>query len=220
MIILDFGSGNTCKNDPDYIIRMIDELDAVDSRKHEVIIKWQLFNRNIGKNEVLQSWAFSHAFNYATTKGYRTTASVFDKEALKFLLGFDVPFIKLANRPDLYWLAGEVPRKIPVYASFSNIGDFWSRQPEWTIDEVMWCVSKYPATIEDYEKNVILPNYKEGELAELLKPYSAISDHTTDFTLYHKYKPKIYECHYKLADSTGLDAGDFARTPDALSEIL
>ena len=208
MIILDFGSGNTCKNDPDYIIRMIDELDAVDSRKHEVIIKWQLFNRNIGKNEVLQSWAFSHAFNYATTKGYRTTASVFDKEALKFLLGFDVPFIKLANRPDLYWLAGEVPRKISLVISTDKRYDY-------NLDEsvfMLHCISEYPATVEQYEREFL------GEQAKYLS--MGISDHTTDFTLYHKYEPDIYECHYKLADSTGLDAGDFARTPEQLKKIL
>ena len=50
--------------------------------------------------------------------------------------------------------------------------------------------------------------------------HGPISDHTTDFQLYNKYKPKIYECHYKLEDSTGLDAGEFARTPEQLAEIL
>ena len=210
MIILDFGSGNTCKNDPDYIIRMIDELDAVDSRKHEVIIKWQLFNRNIGKNEVLQSWAFSHAFNYATTKGYRTTASVFDKEALKFLLGFDVPFIKLANRPDLYWLAGEVPRKVPVYMS---VGSYGIPIP-FKVNVRLMCVSKYPATIEEYEKEFF------AYLDTKYLGYNDISDHTATLELYNKYKPKIYECHYKLADSTGLDAGSFSRTAEQMAEIL
>ena len=205
MIILDFGSGNTCKNDPDYILRMIDELDAVDSRKHEVIIKWQLFEKNIGENRVLQSWAFSHAYNYAATKGYKTTASVFDKVALKFLLGFDIPFVKLANRPDLYWLTGEVPRKIPVYMSVEYEGD-----DEDMGVQPMACVSEYPATIADYEECFMFPT--------LL--YNAISDHTTDFTLYHKYKPSIYECHYRLADSTGPDAGLFARTPEQLREVL
>ena len=207
MIILDFGSGNTCKNDPDYIIRMVDELDAVDSRKHEVIIKWQLFDRQVGENEVLQAWAFSHAYNYAATKGYKTTASVFDKEALKFLLGFDIPFVKLANRHDLYWLAGEVPENIPVYYS---VGDRFAEQDLGEgQDELLYCVSKYPATVSDYEDT-----FPAGGLCY------AISDHTTDFTLYHKYKPSIYECHYKLNDSTGPDAGDFARTPSQLAEIL
>ena len=207
MIILDFGSGNTCKNDPDYIIRMVDELDAVDSRKHEVIIKWQLFDRQVGENEVLPAWAFSHAYNYAATKGYKTTASVFDKEALKFLLGFDIPFVKLANRPDLYWLAGEVPENIPVYYS---VGDRFAEQDLGEgQDELLYCVSKYPATVSDYEDT-----FPAGGLCY------AISDHTTDFTLYHKYKPVIYECHYKLNNSTGPDSGEFARTPEQLGEVL
>jgi sialic acid synthase SpsE len=47
-----------------------------------------------------------------------------------------------------------------------------------------------------------------------------ISDHTTDFTLWHKYHPSIIEWHFKLEDSTGLDAGSFARTPEMLEEIL
>ncbi len=40
-IILDFGSGNTCHNDWTYAKRMIDELKAVDTGKHEIIIKWR-----------------------------------------------------------------------------------------------------------------------------------------------------------------------------------
>ena len=214
MIILDFGSGNTCKGDPNYIIRMIDELDAVDSRKHEVVIKWQLFSRKIGDNEVLQHWAFSHAFNYAATRGYKTTASVFDKKSLNFLLGFDIPFVKIANRPDLYWLAGEVPRKIPVYASTSYV---YTRQGdehaafEKYVTKALFCISKYPATLKDYEDAFCYQNFHA--LVE-------VSDHTATFELYNKYKPKIYECHYKLDDSTGLDAGPFARTPEQLKEIL
>ena len=215
MIILDFGSGNTCKNDPDYILRMIDELDAVDSRKHEVIIKWQLFERSIGENRVLQSWAFSHAYNYAATKGYKTTASVFDKEALKFLLGFDIPFVKLANRPDLYWLAEEVPRRIPVYISYSDLNYIDWNFYRYNIFPLL-CVSEYPTTMEKYVETFS----GDYNMRYLMGYGCGISDHTTDFTLYHKYKPSIYECHYKLADSTGPDSGDFARTPEQISEIL
>ena len=219
MIILDFGSGNTCKNSKRYITQMINKLVEVDSRKHEVVIKFQLF-KDVPPNIPLRHDVFRFAYEYAKEKGYKTTASVFDTDSLQFLLTYDIPFVKIANRPDLYWLAGEVPRKIPVYASFSNIGDFWDRKPAWMIEHPMWCVSKYPATLEDYEKNIIFPDYAEGELAKILIPYPAISDHTTDFTLYHKYKPVIYECHYKLNDSTGPDSGDFARTPEQLREVL
>ena len=205
MIILDFGSGNTCKNDILYIARMIDELKAVDTGKHQVIIKWQLFEK-AGDNIPLDFSRFSFAYEYAKKHGYETTASVFDVKSLNYLLLFDVPFIKIANRPDLYWLAGEVPRKVPVYMSASGL----SLQSEYFSDGdvVLNCVSKYPATAEEYVK-IFGASSTWG-----------LSDHTTDFKLYHKYNPKIYECHYKLSDSTGLDAGDFARMPEQLGEIL
>ena len=204
MIILDFGSGNTCKNDLNYVKRMIDELKAVDTGKHEIVIKWQLFHE-AGDNTPLWLSMFSFAYEYAKGNGYKTTASVFDMPSLRYLLLFDIPFVKIANRPDLYWLAGEVPRKMPIIYSVSSgymyeLGDF---------EQMLGCVSKYPATLADYEK----------EFTKILL-MDGISDHTTNFQLYHKYKPEIYECHYKLEDSTGLDSGDFARTPEQLKEIL
>ena len=207
MIILDFGSGGTSKNDVTIVKRMIDELAAVDTGKHTIVIKWQLFT-DCPPNEPLRRDVFDYAYGYAKEKGYQTTASVFDMDSLQFLLTYDIPFVKIANRPDLYWLAGEVPRKIPVYVSISapcgvTIDD------EHSLNSVeLCCVSKYPATVEEYE------------VFGLWYLQDGISDHTTDFTLYHKYKPVIYECHYKLPDSTGPDAGPFSRTPSQLAEIL
>ena len=212
MIILDV-SANTHKNSMAYVKRMIDELVKVDSRKHEVVIKHQLFTA-AGDNIPLQLSVFDYAYWYAEQQGYQTTASVFDLDSLKYLLCYDVPFVKIANRSDLYWLAGEVPRKIPVYASFPNLESFFRREPAW-MTEPMWCVSKYPADIDDYDK-VLLTD--DG--APILSAFSAISDHTTDFKLWYKYQPEIIEWHYKLADSTGLDSGLFARTPEQLKEIL
>jgi len=207
MVILDFGSGNTCKNSLSYVKRMIDELKAVDTGKHEVIIKWQLFE-HAPPNIPLDRLAFRHAFWYAQQQGYKTTASVFDLRSLNWLLHWDIPFVKIANRPDLYWLAGEVPRKIPVYLSMGERYDYCFEKNF----EILHCVSKYPATVEQYEEEFL------GGKARYLN--LSISDHTTDFTLYRRYKPKIYECHYKLEDSTGPDAGDFARTPKQLGGIL
>ena len=204
MIILDFGSGNTCKNNRHIIKRMIDELAAVDTGKHEVVIKWQLF-KDAPPNIPLQLDVFDYAYNYAKGKGYQTTASVFDMDSLQFLLTYDIPFVKLANRPDLYWLAGEVPRKIPVYTSVHWGGV----ATETDKHKTLCCISKYPAEHLDYATDFTPIALSRG-----------ISDHTTDFTLYHKYKPEIYECHYKLADSTGPDAGLFARTPEQLREVL
>ena len=226
MIILDFGSGATSKNDVTIVRRMIDELAAVDTGKHTVVIKWQLFT-DCPPNIPLQLDVFDYAYNYAKGKGYQTTASVFDMDSLQFLLTYDIPFIKLANRPDLYWLAGEVPRKIPVYASVGGghgraIVLYGQEVLDENIDVLLSCVSEYPATVEEYEKwftfdggDVKFPPGFSGGHALYY-----VSDHTTDFTLYHKYKPSIYECHYKLNDSTGPDAGPFARTPDQLKEIL
>jgi sialic acid synthase SpsE len=188
---------------------MIDELKAIDTGNHEVIIKWQLFE-HAPPNERLMWATFDYAYNYALDKGYRTTASVFDMPSLQHLLQFDIPFVKIANRPDLYWLAGEVPRKIPVYVS---LGDTYIKPQGANI--MLFCVSKYPATIADYDNKFMMD--------EIDLSYAwdwGISDHTTDFTLFNKYQPKIYEVHYKLSDSTGPDAGEFARTPKQLEGIL
>ena len=206
MIILDI-SANTHKNSMSYVKRMIDELVKVDSRKHEVVIKHQLFTE-AGQNIPLQLSVFDFAYWYAEQQGYQTTASVFDLDSLRFLLTYDVPFIKIANRPDLYWLAGEVPRKVPVYVSTGG-----AEYPDMA-DVLLYCVSKYPAELKDYKNKMLLNE------VQIYQDFIGISDHTIDFQLYHKYKPSIYECHYKLSDSTGLDAGSFARTPEQLKEIL
>ena len=112
MRILDMGSGNTSKNDINIIKKMIDALAEVDPER-KFIIKYQLF-KDAPPNIPLEQGKFSFAHGYATGKGYKTTASVFDIESLNFLLQFDPCFVKIANRPDLYWLIGEVPRKIPI----------------------------------------------------------------------------------------------------------
>ena len=202
-IILDFGSANTHKNNWDYLKRMHDELKGVDSGHHEVIIKHQLF-RQAGDNIPLERKIFEAAYIYAEQLGYKTTSSVFDKESLDFLLQFDVPFVKIANRRELDWLIGEVPRKVPVYVS-RNTG-----RPFVTDDNIyqLACISKYPCEAKDY-----LYIWAKGELRY-------ISDHTTDFKLWYDCQPQIIEWHYGLLDSTGLDAGPFMRTPEMLAEIL
>lgn len=207
-IILDI-SANTHQNSAMYLKRMLDELKAVDSGKHEIIIKHQLFV-SAGNNIPLDTTIFHWSYHYAEELGYKTTSSVFDLESLKFLLRYDVPFIKIANNRNLDWLIGEIPRKIPVYVSAGNIEQF--KELEGILagkDKILCCVSKYPCSIDEYKNT-----HAEFDL------YEAISDHTTDFQLYHDYMPNILEIHYKLEDSTGLDAGEFARTPEQLKEIL
>ena len=137
-IILDFGSGNTCKNDKAYIKRMIDELCDIDNEKHEVIIKWQLFEK-AGNNIPLDRDLFHFAYNYAGIMGYKTTASVFDEGSLSFLLKYDVPFIKIANNKKYYPLMDLIPFRIPIYTSYTNPvkkKDKYS-QAEWVLQKAL-----------------------------------------------------------------------------------
>lgn len=209
IIILDFGSGNTCKNDEDYAIRMIDELDEVVREKGALkpIIKWQLFEKAGGNIPLAQS-LFEVVYKYALRKGYQTTASVFDEASLQFLLTYDIPFVKIANNKSLYPLIEKIPRGAPIVLSHGMKLEGISNllQPE---DRFLCCISKYPTVTKEYEETFSPESMSAG-----------ISDHTLDWSLYKKYRPWIYECHYKLEDSTGLDAGPFARTPKQLKEIL
>lgn len=203
-IILDFGSGNTCKNDWDYAKRMIDEMHAVNTNKHEVIIKWQLFKK-AGDNIPLDIGIFNSAYFYAESLGYETTASVFDDESLERLLAYDIPFIKISNNREYDYLIEYIPRGVPVYVSVAHEQEETAKH----VDVRLSCVSKYPAQYMDYDRLFFSLDLKRG-----------ISDHTTDWELFKTWKPRVYECHYKLDDSTGLDAGEFARTPVMLKEIL
>ncbi len=204
-IILDFGSGNTCRNDQDTIVRMYDALRKVDTGRHDVVVKWQLFEK-AGSNIPLRQEVFDFAYLYGQKLGYAVTASAFDLGSMLFLLQYDIPFVKIANRPDLYWLMGEVPRKIPIYVSGNK--EFLSFPFSVCNSVRLACISKYPASFEDYDK----------EFGTHL--CHAVSDHTPDFYLFRRVRPDIIEWHYKLPDSTGLDAGPFARTPTQLKEVL
>ncbi|MFA5130462.1 MAG: N-acetylneuraminate synthase family protein [Patescibacteria group bacterium] len=209
LIILDFGSGNTCRNDVYAISDMIAALAKVDSRRHghKIVIKWQLFEK-AGDNIPLDRDNFWTFYQSAKESGYETTASVFDIPSLKFLLQFnDLPFIKIANRRDLDYLIGLIPRQIPAIISVGP-GTMTNMPYRENVKE-LFCVSKYPASIEDYEPYM-----------HRINGLSGISDHTTDFELWNIYKPEIIEWHYKLSHQTGLDAGPFARTPEQLIEII
>ena len=213
-IILDFGSGNTCRNDTAYVKRMIDELKAVDTGRHRVVIKWQLFKEAL-PNIPLEHQVFDYAYKYAKEQGYQTTSSVNDLGSLEFLLRYEIPFVKIANRRELDWLIGEVPRKIPVYVSVGKIFDN-SRCPiipgfaDFPHNNLeLCCISEYPAEVKSYVNSFSRYHLTVG-----------ISDHTIGFDLWREYKPVFWECHYRLEDSTGLDAGPFAKTPKELRQIL
>jgi len=211
-LILDFGSGNTCLNKMFKVKEMIDELEKIDVHKHGVIIKWQLF-KEAGNNIPLLHKVFDFAYKYAKILGYQTTASVFDKESLDFLLQYDVPMIKIANNRNLDYLIGEAPRKIPIYISVDNVLDRHIIYNNIENVKILACVSNYPATKEDYQNH--FGHYLNSDIW-----FDGISDHTSDWFLFKDYQPEILEVHYKLPDSQGLDAGSFSRTPSMLKEIL
>lgn len=197
-VILDMGSGNTLKSF-DIAKKMIDEVVKIDTHKHTIRFKAQLF-LNQPPNVALDIGIFAFLYSYAYEQGYKVTASVFDKKSLRFLLEHDVPFIKIACRPDLYWLIGEIPRKIPVYVSVLRYKG-WG---EWNEDVIrLECVPQYPAKIDDYSLS------------------KGLSDHTVGWDLWYRNKPNIFEKHYVLEhDDKNPDAGAFAATVEELKEIL
>jgi sialic acid synthase SpsE len=202
-IILDMGSGNTCGNSADYARRMIDAVVSIDKKRHEVIFKWQLEKDDPPGQKKLEPSVFADAYYYAKERGYKTTASVFDIESLRTLLNFEVPFIKIACRPDLYWLGGEVPRKIPVYLSSTAKANYVIYMPV----QIMICVPEYPAKLEDYPPG-----------------FNSYSDHAPGLQLWNRYPPyhpEIWEKHFVLERSpANPDSGTFAITPPELEEVI
>lgn len=201
MIIFDCGSGNTCKNSVESAMFMV--LEFAKLKVPGAVFKWQLFEK-AGDNVPLNLEVFERASRYAGVLGYRTAASVFDKSSLDYAMTMNVPFIKLANNKAAHALLKDIPEAMPVVISTDD--------PEYKTDrpdtKIMYCISQYPADPKDYEK-------KFGD-----KLMIGMSDHTTDWTLFNKYQPKVYECHVKLRSSEGLDAGKFARTPEQVAEIM
>ena len=198
--IIEMGSGNTCRNDIGIVREMIDAVAGVDSGKHDVILKWQLFE-SAPPNEPLLWRTFAYAYGYAWERGFCTTASVFDRRSLLFLRRFEIPFIKIANRPNLRYLTCE---DVPYYVSYSGSGLISC------VDVAMACVSEYPADIRTYQER-----FTGDELRW------AVSDHTVGWDLYHLYNPKVIEKHFVLKhDSDNPDGGPFAVTPAQLAEVL
>jgi len=197
-LILDLGSGNTCHNSREEVYKLIDAVPQ-DPR---IVLKWQLFTDE-KPNISLDRDIFRIAYEYAATKGFKTTASVFDLSSLRFLLTFNIPFIKIANNAALYELIGHVPRNMPVYASFSKF-----TRPR-KCDEKLCCISEYPAPIWRYYDDFGVKELKAG-----------ISDHTNSIALALFQNPAILENHFCLEDSEGLDAGAFARTPWQIEKLV
>ena len=201
-IVLDLGSGNSCRNNPQRVADTIHAVKNADNGKHTIILKWQIFKK-AGINIPLDEVCFWKAYGLAAELGYKTTASVFDRESLKFLLNFDVPFVKIANDRSLDYLIGEIPRRLPVYYSISSVNE--SKRPRELI--YLACVSKYPANLIDY-----IP---------LMGLCPGLSDHTVGTELVKMWRPEIFEKHFVLERSDdNPDGGPFAITPAELKEFL
>ena len=211
VIILDAGSGNTLKDDIT-AIKLIDEVVKRDTKKHEVIFKAQLFE-SAPPNIPLDHHVFLVARAYAWSLGYKMTSSVFDVASLRFLLSLDnpkneLPFVKVACRPDLYWLIGEVPRRVPVYVSVTDELEAKSIQDDRGSKIVpLVCVPKYPAYCEDYW--------------DVMGDWNAMSDHTEGWDAFYAHQPWVIEKHICLErDPKNPDSGPFSILPTDLEEIL
>lgn len=202
-IILDMGSGNTCQNDDERVRRMIDAVDAVDTGKHHVILKWQLF-KSAPPNIPLAPEVFDFAYRYADGLGYETTASVFDLMSLDFLSDYSVPFVKIACRPDLYFLYEYIQPGISVYTSTDR-----RERKDVPGNKILSCIRKYPAKVDDYVRGF--------EMGQLMY----ISDHTVGWGLFNEWNPLIIEKHFTIdRDPENPDAGPFAVMPEQLMEVL
>ena len=207
-IILDTGGGNTCKNDLSQIKTMIKTIAQLQKQtKKEIIIKWQLFEYLPGLIS-LNHESFGYAYHLAKEYGLQTTASVFDYHSSKYLNNFDVPFVKIACRPNCYHLIKLHSQKILVsidspllFKTLTN--DFRPKKLDF-----LCCVPSYPAD-ENVYRSIFYGNLSSG-----------ISDHSTGFNLYHRYQPEIYEKHFYVTGQTGADTGSFACNEETIKEIL
>ena len=206
MIILDFGNGSVCLNDRDNIKTMIDRLAEVDIDR-ETVIKWQLF-LNIPPKLSLRRDLFDYAYKYAADLGFMTSASVFDKDSLDFLLRYNVPFVKLANQPHMWRYTDDVPRSVPLFVSVGSEREF-----NWMADKnpngIMACVSKYPALPSEY--NLTFRN-------KILR--AGISDHTDNISLYKAFRPCLYEKHYTVPEIPTDKVRRYCAGPEQVKELL
>ena len=163
---------------------------------------------------------FAVAYLYAKWHGYKTSASVFSKDDLYYLQdNFEVPFIKIANRPELYKLIKYVSEEIPIVVSIHNtymIDILQAKYPERPLIFLM-CISKYP---QNYTEQMLLKTEYESWFGHNLD--IGISDHTGTVELFKEYDPRWAEYHFVLEQGMGNDpyGTAFCITPDDLREIL
>ena len=218
-IILDMGSGETCKNDIAQVSNMINAVDTSDPREHEIILKWQLFRGGEFEHlRALHHGVFAYAYDYARSRGYATTASVFDRPSAKFLRGFNIPFVKGACVHESRELAiglsnsGYWDSPIVLSVDHDNRITHYSRHVTSFTENILCCVREYPATIAQYEDQFTGERLRNG--------ISDHTDHTKGMYLLSTYRPRIYETHFCLDSQTGPDTGPFALRPNQLSNML
>lgn len=208
LIILDIGSGASIP-DEQAARRIVESVGANVPAKHlsSVVLKAQLFE-SAPPNQPLDREVFAKLHRMGSDRNIRVTSSVFDLPSLSFLLGFEPHFVKIACRPALYPLIGEVPRKIPVFASYDcRTVEKRGVLSSYKVDVGMSCVPEYPAKRSDYPES----------------PTLAYSDHTVGLELYRELKPQIWEKHYVLekGDPANPDSqGGFAITPEDLRVLF
>ena len=209
-IILDLGSGETCKNSHGEIRKMVRSVaDLQKQTDKEIIIKWQLFSYIPGM-ESLAPANFGYAYECAKDLGIKTTASIFDTSSYCILQMFEIPFFKIACRINCYHLIQLISPKDKIIVSVDSCqtGDILKKDFHDKNISFMYCVPEYPANKNKYE------SFFWGNLS-----YS-MSDHTVGFDLYHKYQPLWYEKHFYLKGQTGPDCSDFAANEETIKEIL
>ena len=209
-VILDVGSGASLP-DKETARRFVDEIKAVDTGKHQIVFKAQLFMHE-PPNAPLSRFVFADLYDYAIDQGYGCTASVFDQDSLNYLSEFDVPFIKIACRPDLYEMINDISGEHMVYASYypTNEQIVGSEGQPLAADRILLCVPHYPAQAAVYKMELMHPEIR----------FDGLSDHTVGLDLYRELEPKIWEKHIKLAGTVGPDAGPWAMLPEEVGVIL
>ena len=216
IIILDMGSGETCKNDAGDVLAMINAVDEADNREHEIILKWQLFRGGeFAHLRALHHGVFAFAYDYARSMGYATTASVFDAASVQFLSRFDVPFVKVACIPNPPSMVVNPSIRIGWWPC-RTVMSYGNQEHYLRVSNVtehrLACIREYPAKAGDY-----VSLFTDAQLRAGISDHT---DHTLGMDLIQIYRPELYETHFCLDDQTGPDTGPFALRPAQLESML
>jgi sialic acid synthase SpsE len=216
-IILDCGSGETLtdgktKNNKHVAIEIIDKIKAIDSGKHRIVFKFQLFKEPISNLEPLNKVVFDFIYRYCISHGYECTSSVFDQESLDFLKNYDTPFIKIACRDYLYHFISQIDKPLVSVPNSLVAGALMQKYPDKNI-KFLYCIPEYPATLNAYRSYF-------GDVNGMIGV--GISDHSIGLDIIKNHEPLIYEKHIVLERGKTDDpyGDDFCAVPEDFEEIL